>query len=162
MYAYHKEHPEAGERLAVIATSEEVRALNSKRMKENNPMCDPETRERASAALRGRKFSGQRGGNGQITPQQCALAERLGWEMEYPIPTGVSNWPAAVVDIANPDSKIAVEVDGGSHQTKKQKNRDRRKERMLKKVGWTVLRFWNSQVDENIEEVLAAIAQFCL
>jgi hypothetical protein len=132
-------------------------------MQENNPSHDPEVRERISASLRGKGFCGERGGNGQITPQQSTLAKRLGpgWEVEYPIPTGVSKWHTALVDIANPDLRIAVEVDGASHKTKKQKNRDRRKEKMLRDVGWKILRFWNSQVDEDSEAVLAAIAASC-
>jgi hypothetical protein len=142
-----------------------LRAMQSKRMKKNNPMKDPEVKARMMASMapywEKNTFLGERGGNGNLTPQQETLANALGepWVMEHPIPTGNPHWRAAMVDIAHPERKIAIEVDGNSHHSKKQKNRDKRKAAMLAEQGWTLLRFWNSEVDESLDEVLATIAK---
>lgn len=94
-------------------------------------------------ALRGRHFSGQQGGNGQVTPQQTALAAALGegWEIKFPISNHHTNWKVLVEDIGHPRYKIAVEVDGGSHRSKKQKTRYMLKSDYLRVQGWQVIRF---------------------
>jgi very-short-patch-repair endonuclease len=140
-----------------------VRASYSQRMKQDNPMSNPDVKAKMVNSLKGRTFSGERGGNGYITPQQEKLAKALGdtWLMEYPIPTSNPRWRAAVVDIANPERKVAIECDGASHRTKRQRERDRRKRLMLARMGWTLLRFWNSEIDQDLPGVLAAIAESC-
>jgi hypothetical protein len=130
-------------------------------MKQSNPMVVPEHREKASAKLRGRTFSGIRGGNGQLTSQQTTLASALGWEMEVTIPSGNPKWPVLVVDIGNLDLKIAVEVDGYSHRTAKQKNRDQMKTEMLKAIDWFLIRFWNSEVDNDLEKCVSSVLNLC-
>jgi hypothetical protein len=52
---------------------------------------------------------------------------------------------------------LAVEVDGATHKTKKWMFLDRRKTSVLGSLGWTVLRFWNKEVDEQFEEVTQVI-----
>jgi hypothetical protein len=118
---------------------------------------DPDVRARMAATLRGRTFSGRRGGNGQLTREQETLATALGWPMEYGIPTGVPGWPCARVDLTHPALLIAIEVDGASHHTRKQRNRDRRKEGMLTAAGWIVLRFWNAEVASALDRVVAGV-----
>lgn len=139
----------------------EWREKASKRMKASNPMANPVNREKATTKMRGRTFSGIRGGNGQLTPQQITLATALGWEMEVAIPSGNPKWTTLVVDIGNPDLKIAVEVDGYSHRTTKQKNRDQMKAEMLKTIGWLLIRFWNSQVDNDLEKCVSSVLNLC-
>jgi len=56
-----------------------------------------------------------------------------GWVLEFWTPHGP-------VDIANPQARIAIEVDGADHDRPKQQRRDRQKERNLRRLGWTVLR----------------------
>ncbi len=139
----------------------EWREKASKRMKQSNPMVDPENREKASAKLRGETFSGIRGGNGQLTPQQTALATALGWEMEVAISSGNPKWPVLVVDIGNLELKIAIEVDGGSHHATKQKNRDRMKTEMLNAIDWFLIRFWNLEVDNDLEKCVSSVLNLC-
>ena len=138
--------------------SPEERARMSKRMKDNNPTRLPGVIEKMSAKLRGRTFL-SRGGNGQLTQPQITLATALGAPMEYVI--GVPTWVADhhqspprhyKVDLAIPELKLAIEVDGRSHKTKKWKFLDRRKEAILKLLGWTVIRFWNQEVIQNCSE----------
>ena len=88
---------------------------------------------------------------------QRLLHERLGWPTEYPVVTGNPKWHAALMDLAHPDLKIAVECDGPSHQSKQQQVRDRIKERMLNDLGWIVLRFTNEVILERTAMVLEQI-----
>jgi hypothetical protein len=139
----------------------EWRKKASERMKSSNPMENPDIIEKAAAKKRGRSFAGDRGGNGQLTPQQIALANALGWEMEVSIPTKNPSWTALVVDIGNRDLKIAIEVDGGSHLSKKQKNRDRKKAELLTQQGWSLVRFWNSEIDKDLEKCALSVLKMC-
>lgn len=131
-------------------------------MKTHNPMNDPEVRERARQKLVGRTFL-SRGGNGKTTPEQESLAQALDLPMEYPIPTAPAkaHFPSLPhcykVDVACPATKVAIEVDGASHKTKKWKFLDARKTGVLEHLGWCVLRFSNEEVRKNLAEVVARV-----
>lgn len=58
-----------------------------------------------------------------------------------------------VVDFACHARKTVVELDGGQHDA----DRDCVRNRFLEEHGFTVLRFWNNEVFERQEEVLAVI-----
>jgi Protein of unknown function (DUF559) len=109
-----------------------------------------------SERMRGSGFAGLRGGNGTLTKQQEMLATVTGYVTEYPVPTGNPSWKYAVVDLAKPERKLAIEVDGRSHQTRQQRSRDKIKERILRELGWTLLRIRNDEVDQHID-VLAGV-----
>lgn len=106
-----------------------------------------------------------RGGNGALTKPQMLLAEKLSFPMEYAIETAtvkmlfVSLPNCYKVDLAHPDSKTAIEVDGNSHRTKKWKFLDRRKTSVLKALGWSVLRFWNKDVMSSPDSVVTSIIE---
>lgn len=92
-----------------------------------------------------------RGGNGYgLTEPQRLLSEELNWPTEVVVPTGRPRTPGVPthykLDIADPDRKIAVEVDGGSHYPLARQESDRRKDAFLRGAGWTVLRFSNQEV----------------
>lgn len=129
----------------------------SERMKRMNK--DENFRKKPDDAKRGRPFVGVRGGNGHITPEQKALAEATGYAMKHPVRTGNPRWKCALLDLANADMKIAVELDGQSHNSKVQKSRDARKGPMLAGLGWTMLRFSNEQVRSNLHEVVRPIRE---
>ena len=131
----------------------------AERMRRNNPMSDPRIREIATRKLKGRTFL-SRGGNGSLTKQQVNLCQALGLSesaMEYVIPTAIAKNhfqslpPSYKVDIGIPEAKLAIEVDGRTHTSKKWKYLDRRKTAVLNFLGWTVLRFWNKEVDQNLD-----------
>jgi very-short-patch-repair endonuclease len=61
-----------------------------------------------------------------------------------------------VLDFYCPALALAVELDGGQHA--EAGTRDRERDRWLKQKGVTVLRFWNSDVTENLDGVLEVIA----
>ena len=137
----------------------------SARMKANKPTANPEWRKRMSKLMSGRTFLA-RGGNGTLTPQQEMVANALGLPMEYAIPTRAvkdqfkslpSNYK---VDIADPGHRLAIEVDGRTHNTKKWKFLDKRKMEVLNALGWSVLRFSNQRVDSELEAVLREIREF--
>jgi very-short-patch-repair endonuclease len=61
-----------------------------------------------------------------------------------------------VVDFMCLESRFVVEVDGGQHSPEG----DRKRENFLERKGLRVLRFWNNEVLENTEGMLARIAEF--
>ena len=61
------------------------------------------------------------------------------------------------MDLACPELKIAIERDGQSHNSKRQKNRDRIKDQMLAEKGWLVMRFSNQEILEQTGRVLRRI-----
>jgi very-short-patch-repair endonuclease len=61
-----------------------------------------------------------------------------------------------VLDFYCPALALAVELDGGQHAEAGM--RDRERDGWLKQNGVTVLRFWNSDVTENLDGALEVIA----
>jgi very-short-patch-repair endonuclease len=59
-----------------------------------------------------------------------------------------------IVDFACRPLMIVVELDGDSHDDPEQ---DEARAAWLSRRGWLVLRFWDSEVHENLEGVMAAI-----
>jgi len=53
--------------------------------------------------------------------------------------------------------KLAVEIDGEYHFTAEQQQRDEERTKVLEKLGWTVLRFKNEDVANNLSGVIYAI-----
>ena len=66
-----------------------------------------------------------------------------------------------VVDFCCPSKKLAVEVDGGHHAEEFYQIKDREKKRYIKSQGYEVLRFWNSDIDDNLDGVLEKILEVC-
>ena len=65
-----------------------------------------------------------------------------------------------IVDFASFEKRIVIELDGGHHR--KNKENDIERDRFLTGNGFTVLRFWNNDVFENLDGVLEAISRKCL
>jgi very-short-patch-repair endonuclease len=60
-----------------------------------------------------------------------------------------------IVDFACRSLRLAVELDGGHHSDQVEK--DDARTRSLGEHGWTVIRFWNNEVYDNLAGVIAAI-----
>ncbi len=60
-----------------------------------------------------------------------------------------------VTDFCCLEKKLIVELDGGGHA--RQTERDKRRTERLNSAGYTVVRFWNRQVFEDIDSVLREI-----
>jgi len=77
--------------------------------------------------------------------------EGIDFVFQYPVRTGF------VLDFAWPDIKLAVEVDGPYHKLKKRRRADAFRDYMLKRGGWTILRFDVEMITEHIDEVIKII-----
>lgn len=142
------------------------------RMRASNPMADPAIREKAAAARRGRSFIG-RGGNGKLTVPQKMLAKELELPTEYAI--GLAEARMAVsddgsprfesvpthykVDLAAPEVKLAIEVDGRSHLARRWRFLDRRKTEILESLGWTVVRYTNEEILDDLPRATREVRQ---
>lgn len=62
-----------------------------------------------------------------------------------------------IVDFACFSCRLIIEVDGSQHGVGKGKRQDLQRDRYLIEQGFNVLRFWNNEVDQNIEGVLLEI-----
>jgi very-short-patch-repair endonuclease len=62
-----------------------------------------------------------------------------------------------IVDFVCLKHRIIVEVDGGQHNFDAHSQRDAKRDRHFVRNGYTVLRFWNNEVDRNLEGVLTLI-----
>lgn len=62
-----------------------------------------------------------------------------------------------IADFACVAQKVVLELDGGQHQA--QIEYDALRTSYLRAPGWRILRFWNNEVLENMDGVLANIAQ---
>ena len=62
-----------------------------------------------------------------------------------------------IIDFISFEKRIVIELDGGQHA--KNKGKDNERDRLLIENGFTVLRFWDNEVFENIEGVLEVIRQ---
>ena len=70
-----------------------------------------------------------------------------GWRAEFPLSLGprTPGYPTHYkIDLALPERKIAVEVDGFSHGSRR--DQDEKKEAKLRSLGWIVLRFSNRDI----------------
>jgi very-short-patch-repair endonuclease len=61
-----------------------------------------------------------------------------------------------ILDFACCDQRLCIELDGECHDTRPTEDFER--QRSLEGLGWTVLRFANQDVLDNVETVLFAIA----
>lgn len=114
-----------------------------------------------------RKWSGiPRGGNGRINDLQLHFYNQLEsthWEVEgivhlnsnirekYNTPTHYK------VDILNKHLKIAIEIDGESHLSKKRKDQDKRKTLCLEELGYKVIRITNQNLLHRFDEIVDAL-----
>jgi very-short-patch-repair endonuclease len=60
-----------------------------------------------------------------------------------------------IVDFCSPRKKLIIELDGSQHLEQKEYDEERTK--YLKSRGYRVLRFWNNDVMNNIDDILRVI-----
>ena len=95
------------------------------------------------------------GGNAKnLTPQERILWKLLrnhsfyGYEFRRQYVMG-----EYIVDFICRKKKIIIEVDGGQHNTPDEILYDNKRSAFFNSLGYRVLRFWNSDIDKNIEGV---------
>lgn len=62
-----------------------------------------------------------------------------------------------IVDFCAPSIKLIIELDGGQHFEEKHTDRDKRRDQVLKYNGYKILRFNNSEMRFELENVLECI-----
>ncbi len=62
-----------------------------------------------------------------------------------------------ILDFYCHEARLAVELDGGQHDEESNIVYDEKRTRLIEAEGVTVLRFWNSDVFENLQGVLETI-----
>ncbi len=60
-----------------------------------------------------------------------------------------------IVDFYCKEKNLILEIDGLQHL--QNKNYDKERDEYLKTLGFKVLRFWNNEIDKNIEDVITRI-----
>ena len=58
-----------------------------------------------------------------------------------------------IVDFACRDKKIVIELDGGQHNNEFNIIYDEERIKYIESLGYKVFRFWNNEIDSNIEGV---------
>ncbi len=64
-----------------------------------------------------------------------------------------------IVDFICLKKKLIIELDGCQHKRAKDTKYDARRNEYLQNLGFTVLRFWNNEVDGNLGGVLLKIEE---
>ena len=78
----------------------------------------------------------------------------LGLKFKRQVPLG-----AYIVDFLCKEKNLVIELDGGQHNEQDSIDYDEKRSEYLKSQGYTVLRFWNNDVNNNIDAVLETIRQ---
>ncbi len=62
-----------------------------------------------------------------------------------------------IVDLCCFEKKLIIELDGSQHNEKENKINDLERTKILEAQGFKVLRFWNNDIDNNLDGVLEVI-----
>src|SRR5258708_30036694 len=62
-----------------------------------------------------------------------------------------------VVDFFCPAKRLAIELDGGHHNDDETAKRDSERQAWLEQEGYRVVRFWSSEINNNLTAVLERI-----
>jgi very-short-patch-repair endonuclease len=123
--------------------------------KERSRFCSPSCR---------RKWSGIQSGGNHTTPTRTELAVHSHFPksiLHHQVITGrrtnQSRPHHVEVDIAFPNERVAVEIDGGIHRIPLKKLKDLEKTDTLQNLGWCVLRFSSREVERDLARVVASI-----
>ena|SRR3989338_871276 len=63
-----------------------------------------------------------------------------------------------IADFYCKEKNLVIEIDGSGH--KEEKEYDNERNEYMKTLGLKVIRFWNSEIDKNIEEILKKIKKY--
>jgi very-short-patch-repair endonuclease len=64
-----------------------------------------------------------------------------------------------IVDFVSFEKRVIIELDGSQHAEDTSKDIER--DMVLESNGYTVLRFWNNEIFENLDGVLESIREAC-
>lgn len=80
---------------------------------------------------------------------------------DLPIRTEIARKPIGsyVLDFYCSDKKLAIELDGGHHNDKETKEYDQERTEFIEGQDIKVIRFWNQEVNKNIDLVIEQIVE---
>lgn len=67
-----------------------------------------------------------------------------------------------ILDFYCPELNLAIEVDGQIHMDEEQFNYDQERTKNLQEIGVSVIRFWNSEVINDLPSVINQIQRYIL
>ena len=136
---------------------------NAMSLKNNNLSYRSKLQEKCNSGNNLKK-SINRGGNGQINELQLLFLNDLNkikneWKLEFVVKTKKGHRNGVYpnhykIDIANLNLKIAIELDGHSHNSLKRKEQDKKKDDLLTNLGWKVIRIKNNDLIKNYDNIL--------
>jgi very-short-patch-repair endonuclease len=94
----------------------------------------------------------------RLTPQETKLWNALralrpaGFHFRRQVPVG-----PYIIDFACLRHRLLIEVDGGQHSRDETLERDQMRDARLTELGFRMLRFWNAEIDGNLDGVLETI-----
>lgn len=94
-----------------------------------------------------------------MTPQEIILWSRLRREQlgcKFRRQHAIGNY---IVDFYCPKKKLIIELDGWQHKREKDTRYDAKRTEYLNNLGLTVLRFFNNEVNTNLEGVVLKIEE---
>jgi len=95
-----------------------------------------------------------------MTPQEIILWSKLRREQlgcKFRRQHSIGNY---IIDFYCPDRKIIIELDGWQHKREKDVKYDIKRTQYFEKLGLKVLRFWNNEVNNNLDGVVLKIEEF--
>ncbi len=93
-----------------------------------------------------------------LTNAETILWSRLqkrklaGWKFRRQHPVG-----PYITDFACREAMLIIEIDGETHSSTDERRHDARRTAFLETHGWSVVRFWNAEIYENLDGVLRGI-----
>ena len=100
--------------------------------------------------------------NAKLLRKDATKAEQMLWQKLRNKNMGVRfrrqhPFDMFIIDFYAPAIKLAIEVDGSFHTMGANKEYDAMRTDYLEYKGVNVLRFWNSEVENNLEEIIKKI-----
>lgn len=133
------------------AKQPEARRKISEYKKKNNPMHHEEYAAKMRRSMEGYLRT-------RATPQELIIKkalEKLGYYPKFQHAAC-----RAVLDFAFVDLKIGIEIDGIPHMTSPTvREKDKRRDGELERDGWIILRFFNSEIEDELGECLREIIE---
>ena len=65
-----------------------------------------------------------------------------------------------IADFVCRKKKLVIELDGGQHNEIKNIEYDNKRSEYIESLGYKVIRFWNNEIDNNIEGVCEKLVEF--
>ncbi len=65
-----------------------------------------------------------------------------------------------IVDFVCLEKRLIIEIDGGQHNQSENVLYDQKRTQYIEKFGYKVIRFWNNEIENNIEGVYEEILKY--